>query len=264
MRLLKTTTILLGLLLVAGGCSHWPTLKTPVGATSDGRVTSYWSGTPWSLPAFTGTGLTTYRVVAGDTLSKIARDHDTTVEKLMELNALGNPNALSTGMVLYLDTLRGNARVDSRPRVATTNSSSGASAKPERANNAHVKYPMRWPVTGNVTTKFGKKKAGAPHDGIDISAPKGSPVKAAQKGKVVYSDFHGGYGNLVIVKHGSGLVSVYAHNMKNLVKKGDPVSQGQVIAYVGDTGKIAGPHLHFEIRRGASPKNPLNFLPPDH
>lgn len=244
-------------------CSHWPTERVPVGASKDGRVDSYWSGTPWSLPAFTGTGLATYTVSSGDTLSKIAKVHDTTVSKLMELNALSNPNALAVGMVLYVDTLRGNARVSSQAVAARGGSKSGKASVKDSAG-AHVKYPMRWPVTGNVTTKFGKKKAGAPHDGIDISAPKGSPVKAAQKGKVVYSDFHGGYGNLVIVKHGSGLLSVYAHNMKNLVKKGDPVSQGQVIAYVGDTGKIAGPHLHFEIRRGASPKNPLNFLPPDH
>ena len=248
------------LLVFVGACTHWPTQRAPVGKTSDGRVQSYWSGTPWSLPAFTGTGLLTYTVGAGDTLSKIARAHETTVANLMELNALSDPNALAVGMVLYLDTVKRTARV---PAVATSTQRSG-NPTPRSTAKANVKYPMRWPVTGNVTTKFGKKKAGAPHDGIDISAPKGSPVKAAQKGKVVYSDFHGGYGNLVIVKHSSGLLSVYAHNMKNLVKKGDPVSQGQVIAYVGDTGKIAGPHLHFEIRRGASPKNPLNFLPPDH
>jgi len=246
-----------------GACTHWPTERSPVGATSDGRVYSYWSGTPWSLPAFTGTGLHSYTVSPGDTLSKIARAHDTTVANLMELNALSDPNALAVGMVLYLDTLRGSARVPSKTTVARTGTGT-ANTKKQSSAKAHVKYPMRWPVVGNVTTKFGKKKAGSPHDGIDISAPKGSPVKAAQKGKVVYSDFHGGYGNLVIVKHSSGLLSVYAHNMENLVKKGDPVSQGQVIAYVGDTGKIAGPHLHFEIRRGASPKNPLNFLPPDH
>ena len=248
---------------LATSCTHWPTERSPIGATSDGRVNSYWTGTHWSLPAFTGTGLATYTVAAGDTLSKIAKSHDTTVSKLMDLNALSNPNALAVGMVLYVDTLRGKARVPSQA-VATRGEAKPGATSGRKSAGAHVKYPMRWPVTGNVTTKFGKKKAGAPHDGIDISAPKGSPVKAAQKGKVVYSDFHGGYGNLVIVKHGSGLLSVYAHNMKNLVKKGDPVSQGQVIAYVGDTGKIAGPHLHFEIRRGASPKNPLNFLPPDH
>ena len=252
-----------GLVILVSGCAHWPTERQPVGSTSDGRVDSYWSGTPWSLPAFTGTGLMTYTVEKGDTLSKIARRHDTSVAKLVELNALGDANSLAAGMVLYLDTTRGRARV--APTSLASASSKGTGARSEKSSSkAHVKYPMRWPVTGNVTTKFGKKKAGSPHDGIDISAPKGSPIKAAEKGKVVYSGFHGGYGNLVIVKHRSGLLSVYAHNMKNLVKKGDAVNQGQVIGYVGDTGKIAGPHLHFEVRRGASPKNPLLFLPPDH
>lgn len=255
--------LVIGIGVLISGCTHWPTERVPVGLTSDGRVDSYWSGTPWSLPAFTGTGLMTYRVEKGDTLSKIARRHDTTVEKLVELNALGDANYLATGMVLYLDTTRGNARV--APTGLASAPSKGAAARSAKsASKAHVKYPMRWPVTGNVTTKFGKKKAGSPHDGIDISAPKGSPIKAAEKGKVVYAGFHGGYGNLIILKHKSGLLSVYAHNMKNLVKKGDAVNQGQVIGYVGDTGKIAGPHLHFEVRRGASPKNPLLFLPPDH
>lgn len=259
----QKVALLTGVLALLLGCSHWPTHRTPVGATPKKQVTSFWSGTPWGMPAFTGTGLSTYKVVSGDTLSKIARKSGTSVEKLMELNAIRDPRRLAVGMVLYTDSLRGQARVQRNAKHAKDHSHSAAKAK-KTSGPGRVDYPMRWPVLGNVTTVFGAEKAGSPHDGIDISAPKGTPIQAAQKGKVVYSDFHGGYGNLVIVKHASGLLSVYAHNMKNLVKKGDQVSQGQVIGYVGDTGKIAGPHLHFEVRRGASPKNPRNYLPPDH
>ena len=112
-----------------------------------------------------------------------------------------------------------------------------------------------------ITTRYGKKH-GKPHDGIDIAAARGEPVRSAAPGEVLFSNNHGGYGNLVVVQHAGGLVTVYAHNLKNLVKKGQKVKSGERIALVGDSGKAKGPHLHFEVRRGADPQNPLSFLPP--
>lgn len=123
------------------------------------------------------------------------------------------------------------------------------------------KYAFLWPTTGQVTSRFGKRW-GRSHDGIDIGAPAGTAVHAAATGEVLFSATHGSYGNLVILKHGGGLVTVYGHNQINLVRKGQRVEAGQMIAKVGQTGRSSGPHLHFEVRRGTHPQNPLSFLPP--
>ncbi|MBI2339816.1 MAG: M23 family metallopeptidase [Deltaproteobacteria bacterium] len=118
-----------------------------------------------------------------------------------------------------------------------------------------------WPVEGGVlTSRFGIRK-GRSHDGIDISARRGTPVKASADGKVVYSGRLAGYGNLIVLKHDGNLFTAYAHAEKNRVKKGDKVRQGEVIATVGRTGHATGPHCHFEIRQKTEARNPLYFLP---
>ncbi len=100
------------------------------------------------------------------------------------------------------------------------------------------------------------------HDGIDIGAKPGSPVVAAADGTVVYADNRlAGYGNLIIVRHRDNLFTAYAHNRRNLVHQGDKVRSGQKIALVGRTGRATGPHLHFEVRRGTTPVDPLLYLP---
>ena len=100
------------------------------------------------------------------------------------------------------------------------------------------------------------------HQGIDIGGPAGTPIRAAEDGIVIFSDRGpGGYGVMVIVRHANGFHSIYAHNEKNLVKKGQKVRQGEAIALVGRTGRASGPHLHFEIRNRTVPKDPLFYLP---
>ncbi len=100
------------------------------------------------------------------------------------------------------------------------------------------------------------------HEGVDISAPKGTGVLAADDGKVVYSDNSiRGYGNMIIIKHAGKLTTVYAHNRVNLVDTGDFVKKGQKIAEVGATGRASGPHLHFEVRIGEKPVDPEFYLP---
>jgi murein DD-endopeptidase MepM/ murein hydrolase activator NlpD len=119
-----------------------------------------------------------------------------------------------------------------------------------------------WPVReGSVSSFFGKRRRDY-HEGIDIRANRGNPVFAAKEGTVIYASrkIHG-YGNMIVVKHADGLATVYAHNKKNLVKRGEHVTQGQLLAYVGATGKATGPHLHFEIRKGELPQDPLLYLP---
>ena len=105
-------------------------------------------------------------------------------------------------------------------------------------------------------------RKGRPHDGIDITAPEGAPVRAAASGRVIFSsDEIKSYGNLIIIKHEGRFSTVYAHNQKNLVKEGDFVEKGQTIAKVGRTGRATAPHLHFEVRHGKKPRNPVFFLP---
>jgi murein DD-endopeptidase MepM/ murein hydrolase activator NlpD len=104
-------------------------------------------------------------------------------------------------------------------------------------------------------------RAGQRHDGIDIAAPEGAPVGAAADGVVIFAGDQAGYGALVILKHANDLVTLYAHNSRVLVKDGQRVSRGDPIARVGQTGRTTGPHLHFEVRQGTRPRNPLLFLP---
>lgn len=123
-----------------------------------------------------------------------------------------------------------------------------------------VKGVFLWPVRGEVSSGFGERD-GRPHDGIDIRAPKGTSVKASAPGEVVFAGKMSGYGNLVVLNHDQNYFTAYAHNDEIEVKEGKRVGQGDEIAKVGDTGQATGYHLHFEIRQGSTPMNPLAFLP---
>jgi murein DD-endopeptidase MepM/ murein hydrolase activator NlpD len=103
-------------------------------------------------------------------------------------------------------------------------------------------------------------RGGARHDGIDIAAPEGTPISAAGDGTAIYVGEQSGYGQVVILRHDDGLVTVYAHASAVLVREGARVTRGQVVAKVGQTGRTTGPHLHFEVREGTTPKNPLQYL----
>ena len=118
-----------------------------------------------------------------------------------------------------------------------------------------------WRVNGTINSGFGPRGISS-HDGIDIGAPEGTPIRAIEKGEVIYSDQLRGYGNIIIVRHTGGFISVYAHNEANLVREGQAVSRGEVIARVGNTGRVTGPHLHFEIRKNNAAQDPLRYLPP--
>jgi len=119
---------------------------------------------------------------------------------------------------------------------------------------------FEWPVEGIFMSKFGPRR-GRHHDGIDVSAPAGTPIKAAADGKVIFSGRFCGYGNLILLRHDNDYFTAYAHNRANLVDEGKRVAQGEVIAEVGRTGRTTGNHLHFEVRRGQKAMDPLSFLP---
>lgn len=120
---------------------------------------------------------------------------------------------------------------------------------------------FRWPVRGRVIAGFGKKPNGERNDGIDLAVPEGTEVKAAETGVVIYAGNElKSYGNLVLIKHENGWVSAYAHNKELLVKRGDQVQRGQVISHAGRSGGVETPQVHFELRKGATPVDPMKYL----
>ncbi|MBH5398114.1 LysM peptidoglycan-binding domain-containing M23 family metallopeptidase [Bradyrhizobium sp. CNPSo 4010] len=145
---------------------------------------------------------------------------------------------------------------------ATSNVEEKAAETPAKAAEATGALPtFRWPVRGKVVTSYGAKTNGKSNDGINLAVPEGTPVKAAEDGVVAYSGNElKGYGNLVLVRHSNGYVTAYAHASELLVKRGDTIKRGQVIAKSGQSGEVASPQLHFEIRKGSSPVDPLQFL----
>jgi murein DD-endopeptidase MepM/ murein hydrolase activator NlpD len=133
------------------------------------------------------------------------------------------------------------------------------------ADKAQKQNEPPQPTQGVISSNFGLRQdpidgATRFHDGVDIAAPAGSAIKAAASGKVTFSGNRAGYGNMVEVDHGGGLVTRYSHNAVNLVAAGDEVQTGQSIALVGSTGRSTGPHLHFEVRKAGKPINPTVLL----
>jgi lipoprotein NlpD len=160
------------------------------------------------------------------------------------------------------------AEAEARSRRAPTSTSTAtptptrapvSSAQPAPAT-ARGAPPLAWPLRGVLYGRYGVR-AGKRHDGIDIAAPEGTPVVAAAAGIVIFAGEQPGYGAILIVKHEGGLVTLYAHNSRLLVDEGARVKRGDAIARVGQTGRTTGPHLHFEVRDGTRPRNPLLFLP---
>ncbi|MDD4320417.1 MAG: peptidoglycan DD-metalloendopeptidase family protein [Acidaminococcaceae bacterium] len=123
-----------------------------------------------------------------------------------------------------------------------------------------------WPIHGEITSPFGWRThpifgTQTFHSGVDIGADYGDPILAADAGTIIYAGWISGYGNAVMIDHGSGLVTLYGHNTEVLVSVGQQVAQGQIIAHAGSTGNSTGPHCHFEVRLHGEPVNPMNYLP---
>lgn len=118
-----------------------------------------------------------------------------------------------------------------------------------------------WPVRGKVVSSFGPKAKGLHNDGVNIAAPLGTPVLAAENGVIAYAGNElRGYGNLLLVKHDNGWITAYAHTQDLTVKRGERVKKGQIIARVGSTGNVRTPQLHFELRRGKHAVDPVKYL----
>ena len=144
-------------------------------------------------------------------------------------------------------------QIPDTPRSYTAKKKTSPTVKPRKGF-------FIWPSKGTLTSRFGMRN-GRKHEGIDIAAPKGTPIYSAADGKVVFSGWGPtGYGKMVIIKHKHHLTTLYAHNSKLLVKKGSRVKQGQKISLMGSTGRSTGSHLHFEVRNDTHPKDPIKYL----
>ena len=187
-------------------------------------------------------------------MEAISRRFGVPQDDIVELNGLVDPDRLEVGQRLFLYGIEEVVRRLPRKPVAD----------PLKAPRTASETPpvVAWPMqSGVVSSGFGERW-GRPHKGIDIAASEGTGVFAAADGEVVFADASaGGYGNLVILKHGDGWMTVYGHNSRILVDEGDRVRQGAGIAEVGSTGRSTGPHLHFEIRVDGEAVDPLIHLP---
>ncbi len=135
------------------------------------------------------------------------------------------------------------------------------SYKNYKSKNVPQSYKYIWPVRGKIISSFGPKTDGLQNDGVNIAAPKGTPVKSVLSGKVVYvGNELSSFGNLVLIKHDNGIISAYGHLDNTKIAKGDIVKQGDIIGTVGSSGNVSTPQLHFELRRGSQAINPQNYL----
>jgi lipoprotein NlpD len=173
----------------------------------------------------------------GQTLYSLSRAYQVPLEILAEANGIADPSRIQAGRLLFIP---------------------GAS----RALEIPASFPTHliWPLSGVVTSPFGSEGLREHHEGIDIDGVKGQVVRAAAAGRVVWAGSERGYGNLVIIDHGEGLSTLYAHASRLLVGPDEAVESGEPVAEVGDTGNARGAHLHFEVHRNGQPIDPLPML----
>jgi lipoprotein NlpD len=226
---------------------------TIVVAVIGGSMSSGCSAAPRNPPfAYSGTSQPVEHVVRpGETVYHIARVYGVSVQRLLEANHLSDSRDLRVGQSLLI------------PGSYTYASLGGAeSASGAMWNVPRAPRQFAWPLwSGTVTSGFGMRH-GTMHDGVDISAPAGTTVHAADAGVVAFAGRLNGYGNTVIIRHSDNYVTVYGHNSRILVSEGSPVARGQSIAEVGTSGRTTGPNLHFEVRYDNHAYNPLSYLAP--
>lgn len=206
-----------------------------------------------------------HTVRAKETLYAISRKYNTDVSTLATMNNIAKPFGLQIGQKLQVPNER-RGRVAGLSRNAPQAKAATAAIKTPSKKPVLPAAPRRVgrfqvPVQGRVISGFGTKANGLHNDGINIAARQGAPIKAAENGVVVYAGNElRGYGNLLLVRHGEGWVTAYAHASKFLVKPGDRVKQGQSIAEVGQTGNVDQPQVHFEVRKGTRAVNPKSLI----
>jgi murein DD-endopeptidase MepM/ murein hydrolase activator NlpD len=225
-------------------------------------------------------------VAPGETLHSIARHYNKSVLAIAKANNIPPDAMLKIGDRVVIPGMAAASatpaiapQAAAQPRGEGTVGSLASADSPHSARLAAPAAPeaqqsplktaepagslpsFRWPVRGRVIAGFGPTPNGLQNDGINLAVPEGTPVKAADDGVVAYAGNElKGYGNLVLVRHANGFVTAYAHASEILVKRGDAVKRGQVIAKSGQTGNVTAPQLHFEIRKGSTPVDPAQYL----
>lgn len=222
-------------------------------------------------------------VESGDTLYSLSRRYSVPVNDLAVMNNLKPPFELSVGQVLRVPNLadapivqdvqvKEKTQMYGNDKLATVSEETKESVKVEKKTvaepvkklpkiNARSSSKFSWPVQGRILSAYGAKNNGLFNDGINIAASKGTTVNAAENGVVAYAGNEiKGMGNLIIIQHDAGWMTVYAHMDSMNVKRGTKVSVGQKIGTVGETGKVDSPQLHFEIRKGTKAYDPTSYM----
>ncbi len=190
------------------------------------------------------------------TLWRICKTYEVDLDEVARINHIRNPSRIREGQKIFIPGARKVLKVDIY--IDDIGGKKGRREDPKRI--ALAKGRFTWPVRGKVTQEFGIQGT-TKHDGIDISAGMGTPIRASDSGKILYSgDEIPGYGNIIIIKHGQEFITIYAHNQINQVTEGMMVERDQIIGRVGSTGRASAPQLHFEIRKNNRPINPRLLL----
>ena len=194
-----------------------------------------------------------YKIKKGDTLYKIARCNSTNISEIKTKNTYLNEKKLIVGSLINLPYYSADNCKLKNQKIVKKNRSIKKSIK--------SKEIFIWPVQGSIITYYGKQKGGRKNDGINIISVKGNPVRAAMSGKVIYRGNELlAWGNLIIIKHKNNWTTAYAHLDKLLVKKGEIIKTGDIIASVGATGNVDKSQLHFQVRKNSKPLDPMKFL----
>lgn len=254
-------------------------LSTPPSSTPDLKV----------VPA----GAYTHVIESGESLYTIARRYDVTAQAVVQANNLGSPDKIFVGQRLIIpgrpdlvakapagrpafDDAPTATPVVSAPAAAPVKENTAMVTNPDLLRTPEIKTPpaqtkaaalqepklsgaekFRWPVSGRVITDFAASKG----TGINIEVPEGAAVRAAENGTIIYvGNGVEGYGNLILIRHANGYVSAYAHLQAMNVAKGDVVNRGDAIGKAGMSGSVSRPQLHFELRKGATPVDPVPLL----
>ncbi|MDQ6954135.1 MAG: LysM peptidoglycan-binding domain-containing M23 family metallopeptidase [Mariprofundaceae bacterium] len=205
-----------------------------------------------------------YTVHSGDTLYRIGKRFGIAYKTLARNNHIRPPYIIYTGQRIYLKGTVPRSRQLPLVRHKHTPKTTRKKHSTRKVARNVKSLNFRWPVKGVLTSRFGRRGSRM-HDGIDIGAKEGTPIYAVLAGEIVLSNQRlSGYGRMVMIRHRHDLFTVYAHNQRNLVRKGDTVKKGDIIARVGHTGRATGSHLHFEVRRAATAVDPLVYLPKRH
>jgi murein DD-endopeptidase MepM/ murein hydrolase activator NlpD len=231
-------------------------------------------------------------VAPGETLTRISRIYNKSLTDIARANNIQPHTKLNIGDKIVIPGVRMSSAQKGAPKLAQakplanpatkTPAVKQAAAPAEPTQSASVVTPaaetpsaatnsvksaegappsFRWPVKARVIAGFGPKANGQQNDGINLAVPEGTAVKAAEDGVVAYAGSElKGYGNLVLIRHSNGYVTAYAHAKELMVKRGDTIKRGQVIAKSGQTGNVDAPQLHFEIRKGPAPMDPMPML----